>query len=106
MPQGIVKPLNQIVAYGDPLTVEMEVGANATAAKIVPGRAVIFDDSDETVKEAVLRRTTVLVFWKWHRTRRKARTMQWAIRLESLWASALRFSRFWLERTLLVVIGL
>lgn len=52
MPQGIVKPLNQIVAYGDPLTVEMEVGANATAAKIVPGRAVIFDDSDETVKEA------------------------------------------------------
>ena len=52
MPQGIVKPSNQIVAAGDPLTVEMEVGANATAAKMLPGRVVIFDDVDQTVKEA------------------------------------------------------
>ncbi len=51
MPQGIVKPSNQIVAAGDPLTVEMEVGANATAAKMLPGRVVIFDDADQTVKE-------------------------------------------------------
>ena len=52
MPQAVVKPANQIVAYGDPLTVEMEVGANATVAKMVPGRVVIFDDVDQTVKEA------------------------------------------------------
>lgn len=52
MPQNVVKPSNQIVAYGDPLTVEMEIGANATAAKMLAGRVVIFDDADQTVKEA------------------------------------------------------
>ncbi len=52
MPQGTVKPANQIVAFGDPLAVEMEIGANATAAKMLPGRVVIFDDADQTVKEA------------------------------------------------------
>jgi hypothetical protein len=52
MPQGIVKPSNLIVAAGDPLIVEMEVGANATPAKMLPGRAVIFDTTDQTVKEA------------------------------------------------------
>jgi hypothetical protein len=30
----------------------MEIGANATAAKMLPGRLVIFDDVDQTVKEA------------------------------------------------------
>ena len=52
MPQGIVKPANQIIAAGDPLVVEGEVGANATAAKMIPGRCVIFDDVDQTWKEA------------------------------------------------------
>jgi hypothetical protein len=52
MPQGIVKPTSQVVASGNPLSVEMEVGANATAAKMLPGRVVIFDDVDQTVKEA------------------------------------------------------
>jgi len=51
MPQSIVKPANQVVAAGDPFMVEMEVGANATVAKVVPGRVVIFDDADQTVKE-------------------------------------------------------
>jgi hypothetical protein len=51
MPQSIVKPTNQIVAAGDPFIVEMEIGANATVAKVVPGRVVIFDDADQTVKE-------------------------------------------------------
>jgi hypothetical protein len=51
LPQGIVKPSNQIIAAGDPLIVEMEVGANATAAKMLPGRVVVFDDADQTVKE-------------------------------------------------------
>ncbi|WNZ30032.1 MAG: hypothetical protein IAX21_04050 [Candidatus Bathyarchaeota archaeon] len=52
MPQGVVKPSNQIVAYGDPLMVEMEIGANATAADMLAGRVVIFDDADQTVKES------------------------------------------------------
>lgn len=52
MPQDIQKPSNQIVAYGDPLVVEMEVGANATEAKMLPGRVVIFDTVDQTVKES------------------------------------------------------
>ena len=51
MPQGIVKPSNQIVAAGDPLIVEMEVGANATPAEMLPGAVVVFDDVDQTVKE-------------------------------------------------------
>jgi len=52
LPQGVVKPDNQIVAYGEPLAVEMEIGANATEAKMVAGRVVVFDDVDQTVKEA------------------------------------------------------
>ena len=52
MPQGVQKPANQVLAAGDPLRVEMEIGANATAAKMLPGRLVIFDDADQTVKEA------------------------------------------------------
>jgi len=52
LPQGIVKPSNQVVAAGDPLTVEMEIGANATAVKMLPGRVVVFDDADQTVMEA------------------------------------------------------
>ncbi len=62
MPQGIVKPANQIVAYGDPLAVEMEIGANATAAKMLPGRVVIFDDVDQTVKEAGAKAASVAGF--------------------------------------------
>lgn len=52
MPQGLVKPANQIIVSGNPLTVEMEVGANATAAKMLPGRLVVFDSAIQTVKEA------------------------------------------------------
>jgi hypothetical protein len=52
LPQGVVKPSNQIVAYGDPLMVEMEIGANAAAAEMKAGRVVIFDDADQTVKES------------------------------------------------------
>ena len=52
MPQGVVKPSNQIIAYGDPLMVEMEIGANATATEMKAGRVVIFDDADQTVKES------------------------------------------------------
>src|SRR4030065_1124859 len=52
MPQFPVKPTNQIIAYGDPLKTEMKVGANATPAKMLPGKIVIFDDADFTVKES------------------------------------------------------
>jgi len=57
-----VKPSNQIVAYGDPLGVEMEIGANATEAKMLAGRVVIFDDVDQTVKEAGAKATNVVGF--------------------------------------------
>jgi len=62
LPQGVVKPSNQIVAYGDPLGVEMEIGANATEAKMLAGRVVIFDDVDQTVKEAGAKATNVVGF--------------------------------------------
>ena len=62
MPQGIQKPSNQIVAYGDPLVVELEVGTNATAAKMLPGRVVIFDDTDQHVKEAGAEAANVVGF--------------------------------------------
>ena len=51
MPQALQKPSNQVLVAGDPLRVEMEIGANATPAKMLPGRVVIFDDADQTVKE-------------------------------------------------------
>ena len=51
-PQWITKPANQVLVAGDPLKLEMEIGANATAIKMLPGRVVIFDDADGTVKES------------------------------------------------------
>jgi len=52
VPQGLVKSANQVVVAGNPLKVEMEIGANATAELMLAGRVVIFDDSDFSVKEA------------------------------------------------------
>lgn len=56
MPQyfGTLKPVNQILCGGQP-DVELlsfEIGANATAAQMVPGRFVVFDTTDGDVKEA------------------------------------------------------
>lgn len=50
MPQYLVKPSNRIAA-GENKFIEMEVGANATAAKMLPGRLVIDDTTDGDVKE-------------------------------------------------------
>ena len=72
MPQAVVKPANQIVAFGDPLAVEMEVGANATAAKMLPGRVVIFDDVDQTVKEAGAKATVETGFLEVAPNKKKA----------------------------------
>ena len=52
MPQGMTKPTNAVVAHGQPIRTEMEIGANATAAKMLPRTIVIFDSTDFTVKEA------------------------------------------------------
>ena len=52
MPQYLVKPANQVVVAGNPIRIEMEVGANATEAKMLPGRLVIHDTTDGCVKEA------------------------------------------------------
>jgi len=51
MPQYLVKPANQVVVAGNPLRLEFEVGANATAAEMLPGRLVIHDTNDGDVKE-------------------------------------------------------
>jgi hypothetical protein len=53
MPQGYVVPQNQILADKEGAIVhEYEVGANATAAKMLPGIGVIYDTADYAVKEA------------------------------------------------------
>jgi hypothetical protein len=52
MPQFLVKPANQVVVQGNPIKVEYEVGANATEAKMLPGRLVIYDTVLSAVKEA------------------------------------------------------
>ena len=53
MVQGYSHPINQIIADVDELiTHEYTVGANATAALMLPGTAVIFDTLDGSVKEA------------------------------------------------------
>ena len=52
MPQGLVKPANQILVAGNPIVVEYEVGANATEAKMLPGNLVIYDTVAYAVKEA------------------------------------------------------
>lgn len=53
MPQEtIITPVNTILAGGVPEIREYEVGANATAAKMLPGRFVIFDTVETAVKEA------------------------------------------------------
>ncbi len=51
-PQYLTKPANSVLAAGDPLILELEVGANATAAKMLAGRVVIHDTTDGDVKEA------------------------------------------------------
>jgi hypothetical protein len=52
LPEFIAKPVNQILAQGDPLITEMKVGANATTAKMLPGNIVIIDTVAGEVKEA------------------------------------------------------
>jgi hypothetical protein len=52
MPQYLVIPTNSVLAEGNPHIVEMEVGAAATAAKMLAGRCVIYDAIDGNVKEA------------------------------------------------------
>jgi len=53
MPQYMVKPANRIlVGPGNAEIVEMKVGANATATKMVAGRFVVYDAADGAVKEA------------------------------------------------------
>ena len=62
MPQYLVKPANQVVVAGNPLRLEFEVGANATAAKMLPGRLVIHDATDGDVKEAGAKARNVIGF--------------------------------------------
>lgn len=52
MPQYLVKPTNSVLVQGPHQIIEMKVGANATAAKMLPKRCVIYDAADGDVKEA------------------------------------------------------
>ena len=52
MPQYLTAPANSILAKGDPMILEYEIGANATAAQMIAGRVVIHDTTDGDVKEA------------------------------------------------------
>jgi len=53
MPSYMVKPTNRIlVGPANTEIVEMKIGANATAAQMVPGRFVIYDAATGSVKEA------------------------------------------------------
>jgi len=72
MPQGLVKPANQVLVAGNPLAVEFEVGANATEADMLPGRLVIFDDLNHTVKEAAAKADNVVGFLDVDASKREA----------------------------------
>jgi len=52
MPQYLTAPANSILAAGAPLILELEIGANATAAQMLAGKIVIHDATDGDVKEA------------------------------------------------------
>jgi hypothetical protein len=52
MPGYLVKPTNSVLVQGPHQIVEMKVGANATAAKMLPKIWVIYDAADGSVKEA------------------------------------------------------
>ena len=61
MPQGYQHPVNQIIADEEGLvTHEYEVGANATAALMLPGTVVIYDAADGSIKEAGAKAVAVL----------------------------------------------
>lgn len=60
MPQFLVKPANAIYVGGPYFPLEVEIGANATAAKMLPGRVVIHDTTDGHVKEAGAKAANVL----------------------------------------------
>ncbi|MFB0502251.1 MAG: hypothetical protein ACETWE_00255 [Candidatus Bathyarchaeia archaeon] len=62
MPQYLVKPANQIVVEGNPRRLEFKVGANATPAKMLPGRLVIHDAVDGAVKEAGAKARNIIGF--------------------------------------------
>jgi hypothetical protein len=60
MPQYLVIPTNSVLAEGTPHIIEVEIGANATAAKMLAGRVVIHDTNDGDVKEAGADATTFM----------------------------------------------
>ena len=65
MPQGIVKPANQVVIAGTPIKLEYEIGPNATEASMLPGRLVVWDNAaalDYKVKEATTKVDNVIGF--------------------------------------------
>jgi len=61
MPQYLVKPVNRIYAGGQNVNIqEFKVGANATPAKMLPGRWVVYDAADGAVKESGAKASDVM----------------------------------------------
>lgn len=56
----IVLPTDKVLIYGEATRVELVVGANATAAKMIPGCIVIYDAAEGAVKEAGAKANDVL----------------------------------------------
>jgi len=54
MPQYLVKPANSVLVQGPHQIIEMKVGANATAALMLPKRCVQYDAAAGDVKEAIV----------------------------------------------------
>jgi len=52
MPRNLQLPAHAVLIYGDVLRLDLKVGANATAAKMIPGALVIYDAVEGSVKEA------------------------------------------------------
>lgn len=56
----IILPNDKVLIYGEATRVELKVGANATAAKMIPGALVIYDAAEGSVKEATTKSTGIL----------------------------------------------
>jgi len=58
--QQLILPAQQVIVHGEYTRVEMQVGANATVAKMIPGAIVIYDAVENSVKEAAAKARGVL----------------------------------------------
>lgn len=58
--QQLILPNDQVLISGECVRLEMQVGANATEAKMIPGAIVIYDAAENSVKEAAAKANDVI----------------------------------------------